>query len=179
MMNFPQQKELFDNQSSFQKRRFLGMGRKTLLEFSGEKTIFLFIGLFFLLVLTFCLGIERGKKIKPIQRVELAQGLGSHYEEIKEETKPSPATSSAKSSKDTSTAFLYTIQLATYKSQKYANQELKKLQGYDPRIVEQGNLWIIYAGRFKSKKEATAALKEINKKNRYKDPFVRKIPLSR
>lgn len=172
-MNFPQQKELFDSQSSFQKRSFLNIGKKTLLEFSGEKTIFLFIGLFFLLVLTFCLGIERGKRIKPIRSVEL--------KEIKVKSAESPKDASRrptgeKDKKETSvSSFLYTIQLATYKSQKYANQELKELQGYDPRIEKQGNLWVIYAGKFESKKEATAVLKKINKENRYKDPLVRKI----
>ncbi len=164
-MNFSQQKELFDSQSSFQKRRFLNIGKKMLLEFSGEKTIFLFIGLFLLLVLTFCLGIERGKRIKPIRSVEL--------KEIKVK---SVVDLPAESPKDTSISFLYTIQLATYKSQKYANQELKELQGYDPRVERQGNLWVIYAGKFESKKEANAVLKKINKKNRYKDPLVRKIP---
>lgn len=172
-MNFSPQKELFDSQSPFQKRRFLNIGKKTLLEFSGEKTIFLFIGLFFLLVLTFCLGIERGKRIKPIRSVELQGSGGSHYKEIKVR---SVVDLPAESPKDTSISFLYTIQLATYKSQKYANQELKELQGHNARVERQGNLWVIYAGKFESKKEAQGVLKKINKENRYKDPLVRKIP---
>ncbi len=192
-MKPPQQKELFGIQSGSQKEKFLDMGSKRVsLNFTPEKAIFLLIGLFLLLILTFCLGIERGKKVsqKSSQQIKTKQIKTS-----KDVDKKHKATPAKKTEKEISISpkieplgemelkkdpkppvKIYTIQLATYKKEKYANQELKKLQRYNARIEKQGKLWVIYAGRFESKLKAKTTLGKIKKEGRYKDAFIiRKI----
>lgn len=125
--------------------------------------------LFLVLVLIFCLGIEKGKK--SVRKIAYKTEPTKNFE-----TKPNKNIE-LKEIKVKATPFLkvYTIQLATYKSEKYANQELKKLQGYDAWIKKRGAFWVLYAGKFKSQKEAQGILKKINRENRYKDVLLKKI----
>jgi len=162
-MDFPRQKELFDKQKAFLSKRSLKIGGENSSLQSPEKILFLLIGIFLLLILTFCLGIEKGKRV--------FQG----YVESKKSTGRNIKTIVVESPKQDLKTAVYTIQLATYKKQKYANQELNKLKEHNAWVERQGNMWVIYSGKFKTQKEAKEVLAKIKKQNRYKDAFLRKV----
>jgi len=67
----------------------------------------------------------------------------------------------------------YIIQLVTYSSNRYAEQELERLKaaGIEGSVIQSGKYFVVYAGVYRSKSAAKEKLS--NFKERYKDCFVR------
>ncbi len=70
----------------------------------------------------------------------------------------------------------YTVQVASYKSQKTAKREADSLKqkGYrDVYVLPKGSFVIVCVGSFSKKAEATSFTRQL--KNRYQDPLVRRL----
>ncbi|RKY39341.1 MAG: hypothetical protein DRP75_02460 [Candidatus Omnitrophota bacterium] len=170
------QRELFDIQRFKRDKSFWAESEKR------EKLIFLFIVLFLTSILLFCLGIERGKRITSgnlppsVSEVRVKQREKVSKQEVKEEKKSKGGYPEKREHKGIQKKrFFYTVQLASYKTRKYAERELKRLQDYGGYLERQGRLWVLYAGRFESLQEARQMLQKINRKNRYPDALIRKM----
>jgi septal ring-binding cell division protein DamX len=71
---------------------------------------------------------------------------------------------------------VYTVQVASYKSQKFAKKEADALtqKGFrDVQVVPKGAYVIVCVGNFPSKTDASAYTSKL--KNRYQDPVVRRL----
>lgn len=154
---------------------------------SYEKTILIIITFLVVSVVSFSLGVERGKRIAflkttPTSNVE--QNIKTLPVKIKdieiENKKPKelPTVILASSKPITITKESqenYTIQVATYKSKTYAQKEaqLLKNKGFQPRVFSKDNHIQLCVGQFLSKDEARASLKELRKQ--YQDCFIRRL----
>ncbi len=69
----------------------------------------------------------------------------------------------------------YTIQVASYKTQTYAQKEANALkrQGFEALVVTKGNFSIVCVGQFAGEDQAKTLLKKL--KTRYKDCIVRSL----
>ena len=69
----------------------------------------------------------------------------------------------------------YTIQVASYKKESYAQKEAMDLksQGINSRVMPKGNFLIVCVGRYSSQDEAKGMLNKLKK--RYKDCMVRSL----
>ncbi|MCF7870182.1 MAG: SPOR domain-containing protein [Candidatus Omnitrophica bacterium] len=70
---------------------------------------------------------------------------------------------------------LYGIQVASFRNLSSANQEAERLRkkGYPVKIEKKGKYSVVYAGKFKDKKEAEKDLKKLKKI--YKDCVLRRL----
>lgn len=168
------QKDLFENynQPRRLRRKILGVNaprRFYNITFSIEQIIFVVIGLLILFVVSFSLGVEKGKRQAIIKEQKLFQ-----EEPVKEEVKkpelileplPVPAPKLSPS---------YVIQVASYKDNNEAEDEKRSLEkkGYTAEIAVSGKYSVIYITGFASKKEAQEVVTKI--KGKHKDCFIKK-----
>jgi len=170
----PGQKELFEeyDYSSkwprfFKKRRF--PQKQFMFSLTYEKATLSLVIAVVLLVISFCLGIERGKKIiravYPSQQEEPvvqkpAEKLPEPVNNVKLEKKPK---------------LLYTIQVATYVKRASAEHEARRLEkrGFPTYVVESGKYYLLRAGAYETKRGAENA--KLKLKAKYKDCFVKKM----
>jgi len=165
---------------------------------------YLFLVFFIItLVISFSLGIEKGKKInlasketKDVghqrfiertlpeqQHLKENNNVNQKVEAIGEET---PAKESIlpkeeikkdepKPVKIEKPQILYSIQVASYSRKDIAVAESNKLkkQGFNPIILEKGKYLALCVGKFKTKDDAKGQV--ITLKNRYTDCFIRKL----
>ena len=128
-----------------------------------EKTLLVIIGIVITGIISFSLGVERGKGLSMSSSIPIGQ-----VQQIKarEETVKEPETPE----KDD-----YIIQLASYKTKTYAKREaeLLKKNGLSPLILNKGNYTVLYVGNFPSRKTAQSLLSELKK--RYKDCYIRRL----
>ncbi len=141
-----------------------------------ENVIFASIIVMLSIVVSFALGVERGKNINregrevveapPEETITLAA-----IEVTGPEAKP-PQTRAPVPEKNNVKA-RYTIQLVSYKSPDQAEKEKNKLlnKNIDAFIMPSGNWYQICAGGYKDMDEAKSALKKF--KLDYKDSFIR------
>lgn len=130
------------------------------------------------LVVTFALGVDRGKLIGS-QKPKLATQSSLKQEAIKPVLQPQlppvpvPAPEAVKAS--VSVIENYTIQLVTYTSPEPARQICEKLRqkGYSPFVIVSGKYYQVCTGNYPARAEAEKDLAAL-KKN-YKDSFVRKF----
>jgi cell division protein FtsN len=138
---------------------------------SYEKTVLLLISFIVTAIVTFCLGVERGKALNP--KVAQAPLLPATTAVAKPEAviqkQPLPQTQPQ--------AERYTIQVASYKSAKYAQEEAQRLkkQGFSTAIIAKGAYTVLYVGNFSNKEEAREFLNEIKKQKRYADSTIRRL----
>ena len=155
-----------------------------------ENIIVLTVLLFMAIIVSFSVGVERGKKIvfakdslteskiAPEEKVfPSSQKLVADKEPIviakKEEVKKRPETA-LKVFNSISSDF-YTVQVASFKSRKHAEKEALKLKskGYEIFIVPKGKYMIVCAGKFGQSDQAKDFSAEL--KNKYKDCLVRRL----
>ena len=182
-----QQLELFSQDKKYGQPNASGSGRSRFIRFRGyEKIIFIIFGLTAISIVSFSLGVEKGKhamlklaqpaplpmvtqpavsvettKIEvPVQQV--AQGPV-----IKEDAKQN-------SLKPVETQG-FTIQLASYKTMTFAQKEaqLLKQKGFSPLILSKGDYIVLCVGNFSDKAKAQTLLVELKK--RYKGCYVRRL----
>lgn len=128
-----------------------------------EKTLLVIIGIIITSVISFSLGVERGKGLSMSSSIPIEQ-----VQQIKarEETVKEPETPKKED---------YIIQLASYKTRTYAEREAELLRkkGLSPLILNKGSYAVLYVGNFPSRKTAQSLLSELKK--RYNDCYVRRL----
>ena len=153
-----------------------------------EKTILIVIGISFVSIASFSLGVERGKRLSSIRtdRYDLAM-RNAPAVSLKAATEQKQVTASApvttqQITQDRKTALPalnlsqgYVIQLASYKAKASAQQEAKILEkrGYSPLILSKGKFSVLCVGNFADKEAAQSLLTQLKK--RYKDCYVRRL----
>lgn len=172
------QQELFDEfKDRDAKKRLIGKGvlpdKAFVFTFGYEKVILVILGFIIILAITFAFGFERGKKTIFVKRVTTQ-----------------PITVKAAAAKPTAAKPIavkvpapilkqvvqrpYTIQVATFKSKQYAQEEAEKLRkkGFPTTIIGINGLYEVWAGEYSDQKEASQALSMLSKI--YKDCYIRK-----
>ena len=142
--------------------------------FSIDK-LYIFSVLFILsLVVSFSLGVERGKTIR------LKNSVVKKDIEINKSPQLPPENKSLKIKEAPEEDIkekevFYSIQLATYTKKEIAEAEAEKLKrkGLNPLLLKKGRYLVLCVGKFKTKEEAKNLL--ANLKKRYADCFLRKL----
>jgi len=132
-----------------------------------EKVILAIVVLIITSIVSFSLGVERGKKIiisdtQPSAAAVVGEAVSQEKEE--KAKRPSPVEKK-----------IYTIQLACYNTKDYAQKEaeLLKKKGMSPSVQSKGRYIVLSVGAFSSKVLAQSQLAELKK--RYKDCYVRRL----
>jgi hypothetical protein len=125
-----------------------------------EKTLLVIIGIVVTGIISFSLGVERGKGLSMSSSIPIEQ-----VQQIKarEETVKEPETPGKED---------YIIQLASYKTRTHAEKEAELLRkkGLSPLILNKGSYTVLYVGNFPSRKTAQSLLSELKK--RYNDCYI-------
>ncbi len=147
-----------------------------------EKTLLIIIGFLITGVISFSLGVEKGKRLVNLQsnvRFDIAKPrikqivpenkafVSPVQQQItikKEEIQPQPAEKQG-----------YTIQLASYKTKSYAQREAEALKkkGLSPLVLSKGSYIVLCVGKFSNKEAAQSLLSELKK--RYQDCSIRRL----
>ena len=192
------QPELFEGLSTGRKRTGfmskIAAKRPFFVSLSFENIVFISIAMIMSIVISFSIGVERGKKLfveTPEEAADqaeetLAVGLSEHEErgieiEASKDDKEfvieqGPKTVLSQRSIVTEDIKPYTIQLVAYRKAESAERESKKLKegGFDPFIIKEGSMIQVCAGRYSDARSAGADLKELKKT--YRDCYTRLIP---
>lgn len=140
-----------------------------------EKTLLVIIGILVTGIISFCLGVERGKQIA------LARNNAPFDLAAKAAPKPmvvtvQPSQQTVTSIKpDVFTSGVFTIQLATYKSKVNAEQEANALKkrGLSPSVRTQGDFVVLCVGNFNNRQAALELLAQLKKK--YTGCYIRRL----
>ena len=162
--NSEKQNELFDEFKTEEKgfKIFKGFarqpkGRIFIFQLSVEKIAFLFIGVILILVVSFCLGVDRGKRI-----INIAKPIM-----ITVKTKPAPVTNiTTKTPLASRKGIIYTVRIASYVNKKSAADETAKLRqlGFPAYVKTSGKYYIICVGDYMDRKQADAVLPALRNK---------------
>lgn len=142
-----------------------------------EKTVLIIISFIVSGVISFSLGVERGKKIANLK-------LNSHFDMATKIQPPKiqPPEDNQKiipaqnyPSSPELAAQNYTIQVATYKKKTHAHQEASVLRkkGFSTTVMSKGVHIIVCVGNFSDKETAKSLLTQLKK--RYHDCFIRRL----
>lgn len=171
------QLELF-SQSEDPGRR-INNGRNFFLGYvrSYEKAILLSICFIAAGIISFSLGVEKGKRLavsKSIIRLDLAAKTPKpdSQKNSLQATVSKPLAPAINKNNDLQN---YTIQLASYQSKTYAKKqaELLKKKGFTALVLPKGNYIILCVGNFANKETARPLLSELRKT--YQDSFIRRL----
>ena len=169
------------------------------LTLSLENIIILSIFSLMILILSFCLGVERGKRIAAANTTEKAEAQAvaavTAIEEPVDLMEPPvimkaavvalPPENSQQGAAQEKNAYPlakremgYTIQVASFKKEEYARTEARNLEkrgygAYDIRVISKGEYSIVCVGSFNEKRRAKALLSKL--RSRYKDCIVRRL----
>ena len=136
-----------------------------------EKAISIIIVFFIVSLISFSLGVERGKRFSGIANTKTDKIIAQQPQTPSDEI---PAVSiQAEEKKDTSNK--YTVQVATFKTKNYAQKEANRLEkkGLQALIISKGKYVCVCVGRFSGKQEAKITLNQL--KNTYQDCFIRRL----
>lgn len=168
------QLELFSRAEDSDKKRndarnsFLGYVR------SYEKVILLFICFMVTGIISFSLGVEKGKHLTisqgnlQLEATNLKMGSQNMNQTIVlKELAPKIDKNSAPQN--------YTVQLASYRSKSYAEKEAEQLKkkGFKALVISKGSYSIVCVGNFANKEMARPLLSELKKA--YRDSFIRRL----
>ncbi len=127
-----------------------------------EKTILLIIAFLTIGIISFSLGVEKGKGQKIPVTKEIAAPPKIQQPAVKQEE-----------------AILqgYTIQIASYQARESARKEaeLLKKKGLNPIILSKGKYSVLCVGSFSNREKAQALLLELEKNKRYKGCIIRRL----
>lgn len=144
-----------------------------------EKSILMIISFVITAIISFSLGVEKGRKLVQKQQTTV----------IEENNQDSAADKKPLLYGDTATIVKkeqvglkgrssgYTIQLASYKTMTYAQKEgefLKK-KGLLPVFLSKGNYTVLCIGNFSSRDAAESLLSELKKQKRYSGCLIRRL----
>ncbi len=159
-----------------------------------EKTILTIIGIVFISIISFSLGVEKGKRLsasknnsffdiassqlqqksKPIEKQVSSEtkGLDQKEEDQRLVAKKAGIT---KESLSLTEKRGFTIQLASYTTKSLAQREAVGLEkkGFSTLILTKGRYMVLCVGNFPRKETAQSLLSELKK--RYKDCYIRRL----
>jgi hypothetical protein len=149
-----------------------------------EKTVLIIITIVTSSIISFSLGVERGKKLsmsKFNSRFDVVRSAGQPVEKKAEkkviiETRPKEAINTEQKSQP---RFLekqgYVIQIASYKNKSLAQKEadVLKKQGFAPLVMSKGAYTVLCVGNIANKEKASSLLSELKK--RYSDCYIRRL----
>ena len=140
-------------------------------QISSEKIVFLSIGIIVLAVITFCLGVERGKRM--VQTVKVAA-----VQLAQERVQAATFTSNSKTVSGSGPAVrsaTYTIMTASYAKKDDAQKDAVRLKkaGFPVYIAQSGRFFVIKVGDFNDKAQADAAFSALKKNYGYTDIYIR------
>lgn len=189
------QLELFNQQNDYGTSKTQRPGGSFLRRIRAyEKAVLIIIVFITIAIISFSLGLEKGKKIasssvmlperSALPRNE-APALGIEPTVQKQEVieanpdlqnSVSPALVKKEQSKSTNVKG-YTVQLASYKSESYAKKEaeLLKKRGLSPLVLTKGDYVVLCVGSFPSRSAAEALLTKLKKEKRYSGCLIRRI----
>jgi len=153
------------------KTRFLLSHLKENVAISYENIVFLAIAFVMSCIISFSLGVEKGRQDIGGVAQQDREGYKKDVSQIKPfESKEDLGRIDVKAS-----IGKYIIQLAAFKKKESAQKELKRLSGmkYHARIRQSGGYYQLYIGNFEYKKKAQVALKEL--KDIYSDCYIKKL----
>jgi cell division septation protein DedD len=190
------QLELFSKDNNTQADKAAASGSLFTTLWNYEKLIFLIIGFIVTGVISYCLGVERGKNIARLN-IAAPDGLSSPAGgQPATQLDPSPLTVEAPAGSAImvkkaapaaiektkySTAPLknagtkFTIQIASYKQKSSAQKEATQLKkkGLPTTVIPLNGYSVICIGSFSDKEKAKSLLTEIKKQ--YRDCFIRRL----
>lgn len=147
-----------------------------------EKIILFIIGFIITGLVSFSLGVEKGKrvtllkanphldtalKIQPAVSQQIARQIPTVTEKAKIPEAVAPVKQEVMQG--------YTIQLASYKTMTYAQKEAEALRkkGFSPLVLSKGEYKVLCVGSFADREKAKSLLSELKK--RYRDCLVRRL----
>lgn len=151
-----------------------------------EKFILVAIALLVTAVVSFSLGMERGRRVGISVREPVAPG----GEVAERPARRSPIMAPVVAKTDVPVAapaqaaveqpvkaagYGYTIQLASFQTKKLAEREAESLRkkGHEPLVLNKSGYTVVCVGKFSDKESARTLLSEFRKK--YKDCFIRRL----
>lgn len=170
--NSHRQLELFSTSRETVQRKNDSCGESLFFQIKNhEKALLITAGLIVISIISFSLGVEKGKKIASI-RSHSRLDLALDEKPIKENIQTAVT---AVKEEPVTTKDGYTIQLACYKTRSYADKEAQtlKIKGLTPLIQEKGDYIVLCVGNFSDKETAKILLLKL--KTRYQGCYVRRI----
>ncbi|HOD12407.1 MAG TPA: SPOR domain-containing protein [Candidatus Omnitrophota bacterium] len=162
---------------------------------SAENIIVLTVFIFLAIIVSFSVGVEKGKRVASAQPVAVARKIAvqpvvaDQPVEKRKAIQPQIPAASVADVRETASApedkmpqalveapqNFYTIQLASFVSKKYAEKEAAALEkkGYETFVVSKGKHIIVCVGRFVDSQAAKTFLGKL--KDKYKDCLVRRL----
>ncbi len=140
-----------------------------------EKTVLIILALLVTAIVSFSLGVEKGKRTFLRQSPVIASEPAVAVEVVKKaESLASPALPELKPVAVAQKGD-YTIQVASFKAASYAKKEavLLKKRGFESLTLKSGSFTILCVGRFPDKETAQPLLKELRKY--YKSCYIRRL----
>ncbi|MFH1577599.1 MAG: SPOR domain-containing protein [Candidatus Omnitrophota bacterium] len=145
-----------------------------------EKTIIVIIIIFIVSLISFSLGVEKGKGLAVRHigqpKINTAKPKPILAKDQLEYSKNNPVQSKEKTDlnqkKETPR---YTVQVATFKTKTHAEKEAKRLKdkGLEAQIIPRGNNISVCVGNFSEKQNAQVSLDQLKKT--YHDCFIRRL----
>ncbi|MDI6606353.1 MAG: SPOR domain-containing protein [Candidatus Omnitrophota bacterium] len=137
-----------------------------------EKKFLIVIGIAVSCMISFSLGVKRGKKLSVLK-----SSVSFDLAEKKIEIKKSPELNQQQEQPviTNDDAQGYTVQLASYKAKKFADREAEALKkkGLMPLVLYKGDYVVLCAGKFSDKEEARSSMSKLKKE--YKDCYLRRL----
>lgn len=132
-----------------------------------EKAILITVGFIITAILSFSIGVEKGKGIQP--RESVATNIKSQTAVKIEKTGP------VQKLQDKQYINNYTVQVASFKNKTAANKELEALKkkGLSPLIMPKGKYMVVCVGKFSNPGSAEMLLSQLKKL--YKDCLIRRL----
>ncbi len=162
--------------------------------FSFENIVIIAIAIIIAIILSFSLGVERGKDVavtsfnenvgQQTAGIKKDKVVSSTKSQKRSESLPKQKIEKKKQTLKTTTEMpvvaeidehLYTVQVASYKGDKFANREADVLaeDGYETLVLPKGEYVILCVGKFSKKAAARELSQEL--KDKYKDCLVRRL----
>ena len=146
------------------------------LTLSLENTVVLAIMMVMTVVFAFSLGVEKGKKSNPpsITPINLVRQQRSFPKESDVSFPERKIVAGGLASEKTLN-FSYTIQVASFKDEAYAQKEASALKrkGLDAFVAEKGDYRIVCVGKFRNKDQTNLLVPKLKRK--YTDCLVRRL----
>lgn len=180
--NSPQLELFSQQQSDYAESKQSGLNFSFFNYMRGyEKTILLIIAFIIIGIISFSLGVEKGKRLtvnKSVDTVTIRQQITSTGTQkipvVKEAAAPKTQQPVVK---ETTVLGVYTIQIASYQVKESARKEaeLLKKRGLNPIIISKGKYSVLCVGSFPNKESANSFLSEIEKDKRYRGCIIRRM----
>lgn len=178
------QLELFSQPKSYNQAKTKGQNAFFCFLWTYEKTILLIVCFIITGIISFSLGVERGKRLMlgDNLRLDVAFNEQEGQRVTKKIVELQPTLSVKEEQNKTKTEDevkeyiqKYTIQIASFRTKSYAQKEIERLKkkGLSPFILSKGNFSIICVGNFAKQELAKTLLTELKKL--YSDSYIRRL----